>query len=153
MNKKDLLTEQIIDEISDMDIAGYLKEEIEKILGYFHYYKLKNIHKNIDFLKDYLSFLDQKNYKQMGLLQCDGDMEIEVTGHDLYYYISQKGLDFVGEKKIKQKIWQNDYSLNSIMLGIKGFLLLTMDEFCNASPVRLSISKLVWDKETATNKT
>jgi|GEM_PF-1858581 hypothetical protein len=32
MNKKDLLTEQIIDEISDMDIAGYLKEEIEKIL-------------------------------------------------------------------------------------------------------------------------
>ena len=153
MNKKDLLTEQIIDEISDMDIAGYLKEEIEKILWYFHYYKLKNIHKNIDFLKDYLSFLDQKNYKQMGLLQCDWDMEIEVKGHDLYYYISQKWLDFVWEKKIKQKIWQNDYSLNSIMLGIKWFLLLTMDEFCNASPVRLSISKLVWDKETATNKT
>ena len=153
MNKKDLLTEQIIDEISDMDIAGYLKEEIEKILWYFHYYKLKNIHKNIDFLKDYLSFLDQKNYKQMGLLQCDWDMEIEVTGHDLYYYISQKWLDFVWEKKIKQKIWQNDYSLNSIMLGIKWFSLLTMDEFCNASPVRLSISKLVWDKETATNKT
>lgn len=153
MNKKDLLTEQIIDEISDMDIAGYLKEEIEKILWYFHYYKLKNIYKNIDFLKDYLSFLDQKNYKQMGLLQCDWDMEIEVTGHDLYYYISQKWLDFVWEKKIKQKIWQNDYSLNSIMLGIKWFLLLTMDEFCNASPVRLSISKLVWDKETATNKT
>ena len=153
MNKKDLLTEQIIDEISDMDIAGYLKEEIEKILWYFHYYKLKNIHKNIDFLKDYLSFLDQKNYKQMGLLQCDWDMEIEVTGHDLYYYISQKWLDFVWEKKIKQKIRQNDYSLNSIMLGIKWFLLLTMDEFCNASPVRLSISKLVWDKETATNKT
>ena len=153
MNKKDLLTEQIIDEISDMDIAGYLKEEIEKILWYFHYYKFKNIHKNIDFLKDYLSFLDQKNYKQMGLLQCDWDMEIEVTGHDLYYYISQKWLDFVWEKKIKQKIWQNDYSLNSIMLGIKWFLLLTMDEFCNASPVRLSISKLVWDKETATNKT
>ena len=149
MNKKDLLTEQIIDEISDMDIAGYLKEEIEKILWYFHYYKLKNIHKNIDFLKDYLSFLDQKNYKQMGLLQCDWDMEIEVTGHDLYYYISQKWLDFVWEKKIKQKIWQNDYSLNSIMLGIKGFLLLTMDEFCNASPVRLSINKVLWDKEMA----
>jgi len=149
MNKKDLLTEQIIDEISDMDIAGYLKEEIEKILWYFHYYKLKNIHKNIDFLKDYLSFLDQKNYKQMGLLQCDWDMEIEVTGHDLYYYISQKWLDFVWEKKIKQKIWQNDYSLNSIMLGIKWFLLLTMDEFCNASPVRLSINKVLWDKEMA----
>jgi hypothetical protein len=32
MNKKDLLKEQIIDEISNMDIAGYLKEEIEKIL-------------------------------------------------------------------------------------------------------------------------
>ncbi|MCK9466743.1 MAG: hypothetical protein M0P94_00255 [Candidatus Absconditabacterales bacterium] len=152
MNKKDILKEQIIDEISKIDIAGYLKEEIEKTLGYFHYYKLKNIHKNIDFLKDYLFFLDQKNYKQMDLLQCDCDMEIEVAGHDVYYYISQKGLDFVGEKKIKQKIWQNDFSLNSIMLGVKGFLLLTMDEFCNASPVRLSISKVLWDKEMAVNK-
>jgi len=38
------------------------------------------------------------------------------------------------------------------MLGIKGFLLLTMDEFCNASPVRLSISKVLWDKEMAANK-
>jgi hypothetical protein len=35
------------------------------------------------------------------------------------------------------------------MLGIKGFLLLTMDEFCNASPVRLSINKVLWDKEMA----
>ena len=152
MNKKDILKEQIIDEISKIDIAWYLKEEIEKILWYFHYYKLKNIHKNIDFLKDYLFFLDQKNYKQMDLLQCDCDMGIEVAGHDLYYYISQKWLDFVWEKKIKQKIWQNDFSLNSIMLGIKGFLLLTMDEFCNASPVRLSISKVLWDKEMAVNK-
>ena len=149
MDKKDILKNNIMDEISNMDIAGYLKEEIEKILWYFHYYKLKNIHKNIDFLKDYLSFLDQKNYKQMDSLQCDCDMEIEVAGHDLYYYISQKWLDFVWEKKIKQKIWQNDFSLNSIMLGIKWFLLLTMDEFCNASPVRLSINKVLWDKEMA----
>jgi hypothetical protein len=33
------------------------------------------------------------------------------------------------------------------MLGIKWFLLLTMDEFCNASPTRLSMTKLTWDKE------
>jgi hypothetical protein len=32
------------------------------------------------------------------------------------------------------------------MLGIKGFLLLTMDEFCNATPVRLSIDQVAWNK-------
>jgi hypothetical protein len=32
MDKKDILKNNIMDEISNMDIAGYLKEEIEKIL-------------------------------------------------------------------------------------------------------------------------
>jgi hypothetical protein len=32
MTKKELLTKKIMEEISDLDIAGYLKEEIEKFL-------------------------------------------------------------------------------------------------------------------------
>lgn len=147
MNKKDLLKTQIIDEISHLDIAWYLKEEIEKFLWYFHYYKLKNIVKNIDFLRDYLVFLDHKNSKQIHQLEHSNESEIDIFWHDVYYYLSKKWLDIVWEQKIKQKIWQNDFNLKSVMLGIKWFLLLTMDEFCNASPVRLSINKILWKRE------
>lgn len=147
MNKKDILTKQIIDEISHLDIAWYLKEEIEKFLWYFHCYKLKNIINNVDFLKDYLIFLDHKSTKQINQLDHEYIDGVDIWDHDIFYYVSLKGLDVVWEQKIKQKIWQNDFNLNSVMLGIKWFLLLTMDEFCNASPVRLSINKILWERE------
>jgi len=147
MTKKDILTQEIIWEISHLDIAWYLKEEIEKFLWYFHYYKLRNIVNNVDFLKDYLIFLDHKSTKQIHQLDHEYVDGIDIGDHDIFYYVSQKGLDVVWEQKIKQKIWQNDFNLNSVMLGIKWFLLLTMDEFCNASPVRLSINKILWERE------
>jgi hypothetical protein len=33
------------------------------------------------------------------------------------------------------------------MQGIKGLLLLTIDEFCNASPTRMEINTFLWKKE------
>jgi hypothetical protein len=147
MTKKDILTQQIVEEILHLDIAWYLKEDIEKFLWYFHYYKLKNIVNNIDFLKDYLIFLDHKNTKQIHQLDHEYLDGVDMWDRDLYYYVSKRGLDVVWELKIKQKIWQNDFNLSSVMLGIKWFLLLTMDEFCNASPVRLSINKILWERE------
>ncbi|MEI6672891.1 MAG: hypothetical protein WCL02_06265 [bacterium] len=39
------------------------------------------------------------------------------------------------------------------MQGIKGFLVLTADEFCNASPTRMSINRMLWQKQLEnTNK-
>lgn len=146
MKKTDMMKKEILDCIYQLDIAGYLKEELEKLLWYFQYYKMVNIHKNIDFLVDYLKFLDYKSTKNINQLDHQYQ-DFEVNGeHDVFYYISKRGLDIVWEQKIKQKIYQNDYSLNSNMLGIKGFLLLTMDEFCNATPVRLSIDQVAWNK-------
>ncbi|HKL43967.1 MAG TPA: hypothetical protein VJ892_01670 [Candidatus Absconditabacterales bacterium] len=147
MTKKEILTKEIIKNIEDLDIAGYLKEEIEKFLGYFHSYKLKNIVSNIDFLKDYLVFLDHKNTKQIHQLEHDHIDDIDIGEHNVNYYVSKKGLELVGEHKIKQKIWENDFNLSSVMLGIKGFLLLTVDEFCNATPTRLSINKIMRERE------
>ena len=147
MTKTDNMKKSILDRIYQLDIAGYLKEELEKLLWYFHYYKMNNIYKNIEFLEDYLMFLDYKSTKNIHQLDHqykDFDMEWE---HDVFYYISKKWLDIVWEKKIKQKIYQNDYNLHSNMQGIKWFLLLTMDEFCNATPVRLSIDQTLWHKE------
>lgn len=146
MTKTDMMKKEILDCIYQLDIAGYLKEELKKLLWYFHYYKMVNIHKNMDFLVEYLKFLDHKSTKNINQLDHQYQ-DFEMNGeHDVFYYISKRGLDIVWEKKIKQKIYQNDYSLNSNMQGIKGFLLLTMDEFCNATPVRLSIDQEIRHK-------
>ena len=147
MKKTDMMKKEILDCIYQLDIAGYLKEELEKLLWYFQYYKMVNIHKNIDFLVDYLKFLDYKSTKNINQLDHQYQ-DFEVNGdHDVFYYISKRGLNIVWEKKIKQKIYQNDYNLKSNMLGIKWFLLLTMDEFCNATPTRLSIDQMSWNSE------
>ncbi|MBU0627248.1 hypothetical protein KKG31_05580 [Patescibacteria group bacterium] len=61
-------------------------------------------------------------------------------------------MDKIGERKIHQKIWDNDFNLSYIMQGIKGLLLLTADEFCNATPTRMSINRLLWQKEIRNNK-
>lgn len=147
MTNKEILIEQILNEVQGLDIAWYLKQEIEKFLWSFHAYKLNNIVSNLDFLKDYLFFLDYKSTRQIHGLDCDCVDGVDVWEHDMYYYISKKWLTLVWENKIKQKIWQRDFNLLSVMLGIKWFLLLTMDEFCNATPTRLFINKMTWDQE------
>ena len=147
MWKKEIIKSQILENINSLDIAWYLKEEIEKSLEYFHYYKLNNILKNIEVLDDYLSFLDQKNTNQIDNLYCESIEDIDIWAHDLKYYVSNKWLDIVWEQKLKHTIVENNYSFMSIMQWIKGFLLLTIDEFCNATPVRLSIDQIMWNKE------
>lgn len=147
MWKKEIIKSQILENINSLDIAWYLKEEIEKSLEYFHYYKLNNILKNIEVLDDYLSFLDQKNTKQIDNLYCELIEDIDIWAHDLKYYVSNKWLDMVWEQKLKHTIVENNYSFMSIMQWIKWFLLLTIDEFCNATPVRLSIDQIMWNKE------
>lgn len=147
MWKKEIIKSQILENINSLDIAWYLKEEIEKSLQYFHYYKLNNILKNIEVLDDYLSFLDQKNTKQIDDLYCEVDEDIDIWAHDLKYYVSDKWLDVVWEQNLKHKIVKNNYNFMSIMQWIKWFLLLTIDEFCNATPVRLSIDQIMRNRE------
>lgn len=147
MWKKEIIKSQILENINSLDIAWYLKEEIEKSLQYFHYYKLNNILKNIEVLDDYLSFLDQKNTKQIYDLYCEVDEDIDIWAHDLKYYVSDKWLDIVWEQNLKHKIVKNNYNFMSIMQWIKWFLLLTIDEFCNATPVRLSIDQIMRNRE------
>jgi hypothetical protein len=56
-------------------------------------------------------------------------------------------LEKIGEQKIKQKIRENDFNLNYVMQGVKWFLVLTADEFCNASPTRMSINRMLRQKQ------
>ncbi len=116
-------------------------------MKYLHYYKIKNILQNIDALKEYLIILDQQNTDQIHELEYEKNPDVTIGDHDIMYYISTKGLEKVGEHKIHQKIRENDFNLSYIMQGIKGFLVLTADEFCNASPTRMSINRILRQKE------
>jgi len=146
-SKKDIISNNIVDEIATLDIAGYLKQEVKDFLKYLHYYKIKNILQNIDALKEYLICLDHQNSNQIHELEYEKNPDMEVGEHDVFYYVSTKGLAKIGEHKIHQKIWENDYNLTYVMQGIKGFLVLTADEFCNASPTRMSINRMLWQKQ------
>ena len=119
-SKKEIISRNIAEEIETLDIAGYLKQEVKDFLKYLHYYKIKNILQNIDALKEYLICLDHQNTNQIHELEYmkNEDMEREQE-HELHYYISKVGLEKVGEHKIKQKIWENDFNLTYIMQGVK----------------------------------
>lgn len=146
-SKKDIIGKYIVDELEKLDIAGYLKQEVQDFLKYLHYYKIKNILQNIDALKEYLICLDHQNTDQIHELEYERNTDIEIGDHDVLYYISLKGLEKVGDHKIHQKIRENDFNLSYIMQGIKWFLILTADEFCNASPTRMSINRMLWQKQ------
>jgi len=145
--KKDIISKNIVDELETLDIAGYLKQEVKDFLKYLHYYKIKNILQNIDALKEYLICLDHQNTDQIHELEYEKNPDMEIGEHDVFYYVSTKGLEKIGEHKIHQKIWENDFNLSYIMQGIKGFLVLTADEFCNASPTRMSINRMLRQKQ------
>jgi hypothetical protein len=147
-SKKDIISRTIAEEMETLDIAGYLKNEVKDFLQHLHYYKIKNILQNIDALKEYLICLDHQNTDQIHELDHMKNKDIDWNeDHDLHYYISKKGLEKVGEEKIKQKIWENDFNLNYVMQGVKGFLILTADEFCHASPTRMSINRILRQKQ------
>lgn len=146
-SKKEALSKAIMKQVNALDIAWYLKLEVDEFLKYLHYYKIKNILENIDALKEYLQVLDTQNTTQIHELEYNEWLEREKKHDDLHYFVSKSGLCKIGEKKMHQKLWENEFHLQQIMLGVKWFLLLTADEFCNASPTRMSINRMIWQKQ------
>jgi len=90
-SKKDIISKNIVNEIETLDIAGYLKQEVQDFLKHLHYYKIKNILQNIDALKEYLVCLDHQNTDQINELEhiYSGELDPEYE-HDINFYISKK---------------------------------------------------------------
>lgn len=152
MTKKNTILNSIISELDWLDIAWYLKEEMSSLLKYLHYYKLKNIHQNIDALKEYLNLLDCHSTQQINSLVCVVNEQLPEIDNDLLYYVSKRGLDIIWDKALCQKIYENQYDLSYAMQAVKWFLLLTADEFCNASPTRMSINRMLWKDQFVKKK-
>lgn len=142
------LLEYISQQIHTLDIAGYLKEEIYALCKYLHVYKLKNIWENIETLKEYLTFLDDHSTKQFADLDYSEISDVSADeSHDVGYYLSHRGQESIGVDVFAQKLSAHDTQLSHAMQSVRGYLLLTADEFCNATPTRLSITRMAWQEK------
>lgn len=146
---KEELYQDITITCDQLDIARYLKNEVKNSLQYFHAYKLENIKKNLTAFTNYLLFLNEENCKQIEALEIlvvEEDKKKNVH-NSLSYFYCQVEMTPEQEQEITAKIECNNYQAITLMQGIKGLLLLTIDEFCNASPTRMAINTFIWEKE------
>ena len=152
MTKTKLLLQKIISRIEQLKIAGYLKEETIASLKYLHRYKLKNIDKNLNCFCDYLHFLNQQNTDK--ILGLNPESKTNQMTHDIdYFFCPEKKLPKSASQKSKNAIMQSGYQLLTLMQGIKGILVLSIDEFCNASDTRISICQMLMKQESCFEKT
>ena len=144
-SEKQELYDSIVKLCNKLTIAKYLKNELKESLKGFHVHKLRNIINNITFLKKYLLFLNQENCKNIETLSKTTNSQ-DIKNNITYFYNKKH---FTKEEKniIEGIITTNRYKMITMMQGIKGLLLLTIDEICNASPTRIDISTFLLEKQ------
>ena len=147
-NKKNKLYNEITQHCDWLHIARYLKNEAKSALKYFHVHKLSNIKKNLKEFSDYLIFLNDENCERIEWFTEWKESKRSLNNSISYFYdyenISQSDLS-----SIQRKIETNSYETITLMQSIKWYLILTIDEFCNASPTRIDIMRYnLWKKKT-----
>jgi len=134
-----------------LHIARYLKNEVKNALKYFHTHKLSNIKKNLKAFSDYLLFLNTQNCKKIESFTTWKESKKNLNNSIKYFYnyewITDNDLSL-----IQTKIETNSYETITLMQSIKWCLILTIDEFCNASPTRIDIMRYnLWKKQSKIN--
>ena len=143
---KQELYQHIISCCEQLEIARYLKNEVKNSLQYFHVYKLRNIEKNLNAFANYLLFLNEENCRKIVELEVNVENRKKMNNNLAYYY-HYENITAKDQKEALKRIESNNYETITLMQGIKGLLLLTIDEFCNASPTRMAINEFIWEKE------
>lgn len=150
--KAQILRCTIADHIDALDIPGYLADEWKKFLECVNYYKLKNIYKHVGLFCDYLVHLDKLYYDQLSQMLCESNqvsavVEGVMTQDDDQYFLSQSDKQSLVDADL-YAVWSDTgfdrYQLLSIIMRIKGLLLLSATEFCHASTTRLSIYQRIF---------
>ena len=146
--EKNALYEEIAKHCDWLHIARYLKNEAKNALKYFHPHKLSNIKKNIIEFSDYLLFLNEQNCQKIEWFTAWKESKRALNNSISYFYdyknITDKELSI-----IQTKIETNAYETITLMQSIKWCLILTIDEFCNASPTRIDIMRYdLWKKKS-----
>lgn len=153
MTKTEELLEKISKQINSLNIAWYIKEEVIASLRYLHWYKLKNIEKNMDSFCEYLIFLNNQNTEKIDNL-CTGKWDKkESSPKELnYFFAPEKKLNKEKEKLYNKKLSENGYELLTLIQWIKWVLILSIDEFCNASKTRMDIHNMLMKREKKNTK-
>lgn len=71
----------------------------------------------------------------------------EKTEIDLEYFLSLEKVTKQQKATYLKKIKENGYELLTLIQGMKGVLVLSIDEFCNASKTRMDIHQLLMKRE------
>lgn len=146
-NEKDILYEEITNHCDWLCIARYLKNEAKSALKYFHVHKLSNIKKNLKEFSDYLVFLNHENCQKIENFTEWKERKRNLNNSISYFYNCENVSDS-DLSSIQQKIETNTYETITLMQSIKWCLILTIDEFCNASPTRVDIMRYnLWKKK------
>jgi len=145
--EKDKLYEEIASHCEWLRIARYLKNEAKNALKYFHVHKLYNIKKNLKEFSDYLIFLNNENCQKIEWFTPWKETKKSLNNSISYFYdyenISKSDLSL-----IQKKIETNSFETITLMQSIKWCLILTIDEFCNASPTRIDVMRYnLWKKK------
>jgi hypothetical protein len=153
--KAQQLRYSICEHIDTLDIPGYLADEAKKFLEYVNYYKLKNIYKHVTLFCDFLLYLDGLYTNQLQAMLLDAKqtssvVEAIMTEDDNRYFLSastkQQLIDW-DLYVVWSETWFDRYQLLSVIMRIKGLLLLSGTEFCHASTTRLSLYTRVFHRE------
>lgn len=145
--KKNELYTKISNHCDRLPIARYLKNEVKNAIKYFHSHKLSNINKNLNEFSDYLLFLNTQNCQKIESFKSWKETKRSLNNSVSYFYdcenLSKKEIS-----QIQDKIETNSYETITLMQSIKWCLILTIDEFCNASPTRIDIMRYeLWKKK------
>ena len=145
--ERDELYTQITTHCDWLRIARYLKNEAKNALKYFHAHKLSNIKKNLNEFSEYLLYLNDQNCQKINWFPTWKESKRALNNSLSYFYDYEK----ISDKElpiIQAKIETNTYETITLMQSIKWCLILTIDEFCNASPTRIDIMRYeLWKKK------
>ena len=88
MTKTEELLESLTQEINELSIAWYIKEEAISSLKYLHRYKLKNIEKNLNSFREYLVFLNTQNTEKINKLCPQKTKNLQKISFQIYIIFS-----------------------------------------------------------------
>lgn len=129
--------------LSTHTIAPYMRDEITKIIGYMNVYRVENMYVNRDFLLEYLTFIDRKN--SLMLAQYMGNKHWNIEWLDYYYndeYLQKTYYSDTYADRVVDTLW----FVNTIT-AMRGYILLTIEEFCHSTPTRIAINRLLLSKQ------
>lgn len=145
------LYEEIVNRCDELCIARYLKNEVKNILKYIHTKKLLNLKTNMEEFLDYLIILNNENCRSIENFPISKEIKGDLHNSLSYFYdcdnIAKKDMSLM-----RTKIEKNPYEVITLLQSIKWYLILTIDEFCNASPTRIDIMRYNLSKKKEVTK-